>query len=213
MTHSLDKNRLRKARRYTAGLMHPPLLYKQARGITLIELLAALGIAATLMAMAVPSFRSFTLNNRMVAEFNNFTSALQLARSEAIRRNENVSVCTSNDGQSCSASANWEDGWIICVEAECGTPTGVLRFGEALPDEYSLRASTSFNSASVITFSNDGTLANDDGRGAFTLCDSRAEKQAKIIIVNAVGRTQRGFDDDSDDIVDDHDGENAVCPT
>lgn len=185
----------------------------QQTGITMIELLAALGIAATLMAMAIPSYRSFTLNNRMVAEFNNFTSALQVARSEAIRRNTNVSVCTSGDGLNCGASINWEDGWIICVEAECGTEPGLLRFGEALPDDYSLRSSASFASQSLITFSNDGTLANNDGRGAFTLCDERAAEQAKIIIINAVGRTQRGFDDDSDDIVDDHDGDNAICPS
>lgn len=179
-------------------------------GVTMIELLAALGIAATLMALAIPSYRAFTLNNRMVAEFNTFTSALQLARSEAIRRNTNVRVCTSADGISCSASVSFEDGWIVCVEAQCGTQEGVIRLGQALPDDYSLRASANFASQSFITYSNDGTLANDDGRGAFTLCD---EREAKIIILNAVGRTQRAFDDDSDDIVDDHDGDNAICPS
>jgi len=136
-------------------------------GLSLIELMATLGIAAIMMAMAVPSYRSFTQNNRMVAEFNTFTSALQLARSEAIRRNTNVTLCTSADGLACGTSARWDDGWIICVESDCGTE--ILRFGEALPAEYSLLSSTSFNSNRQVTFANDGTLANDDGRGAFTL--------------------------------------------
>jgi len=179
-------------------------------GFTLIELMATLGTAAMMMAVAIPSYRSFTLNNRLVAEFNTFTSALKFARSEAIRRNVNVTICTSADGLSCGTSANWDDGWVICVEVDCGTE--VLRVGDALSATYRLSSSSNFASNSQVTFSADGTLANDDGRGAFTLCDSRGASNAKVIIMNAIGRTQRGYDDDDDGIIDDHDGVNAVCP-
>jgi type IV fimbrial biogenesis protein FimT len=179
-------------------------------GATLIELTAALGLAAILMSMAVPNYQTFTLNNRMVAEFNTFTSALQVARSEAIRRNEDVTICVSNaNGNDCGNTGNWEAGWIICADSECGTES--LRVGDPLPAEYSLRSSNNFSSNSRITFSNDGTLANNDGRGTFTLCDRRGNAKAKAIILNAVGRTQRSFDNDDDNIVDNHDGDNVTC--
>lgn len=185
-------------------------LKQNETGVTLIELIAAVGLAAILMSMAIPSYQTFTLNNRMVAEFNGFTSALQMARSEAIRRNENVTICVSNaGGTNCGNSGNWEAGWIMCADSGCGTE--LLRVGDPLPSDYSLRTSN-FSSTSRITFSNDGTLTNNDGRGTFTFCDRRGNSEARAIILNSVGRTQRGYDDDNDSIVDNHNGDNVTCP-
>ncbi|MEJ2669864.1 MAG: GspH/FimT family pseudopilin [Gammaproteobacteria bacterium] len=185
------------------------MMTRKHSGMSLIELMATLAIAAILTAMAIPGYSTFIMNNRAVATFNTFTSALQYARSEAIRRNTNITVCASQDFLNCGPSNEWEKGWIICDSSACGVE--VLKIGEDISENFTLRASTDFSNDRRITFSSDGTLANNDGRGSFVLCDSRGTSDAKAIILNAVGRTQRGFDDDNDDIVDDHNGANVGC--
>src|SRR5687767_13501516 len=84
-------------------------------GFTLIELMVTLLVLSILVAAAVPSFREFTRNNRVVATQNDLITALNLARSEALRRSRNITVCPSSDGATCSAGTNWGNGWIVSV--------------------------------------------------------------------------------------------------
>ena len=46
-----------------------------------------------------------------------FLADLDLARSEAFSRNASVVMCKSGDGESCSASGAWDQGWIVFVDA------------------------------------------------------------------------------------------------
>jgi type IV fimbrial biogenesis protein FimT len=85
-------------------------------GFTLIELLAALAVLTILVTLAVPSFREFTRNNRVIAAHNDLVTALSLARSEAIRRSTRVEVCATADGNACSADTNWATGWLVQVQ-------------------------------------------------------------------------------------------------
>jgi prepilin-type N-terminal cleavage/methylation domain-containing protein len=68
--------------------MHP-------RGFTLVELLVVMTISAILIAAAVPSFVWFMATSRTSDSTNTLLAGLQLARSEAIRRNMVVVVCRS----------------------------------------------------------------------------------------------------------------------
>lgn len=40
-------------------------------------------------------------------------SSILLARSEAIKRGENVSLCRSANGSQCNPGDNWSDGWLV----------------------------------------------------------------------------------------------------
>src|SRR5690606_35739806 len=62
----------------------------KTRGLTMIELLVTLMVASILAALAAPSFREFTLNNRLTTSANTLVSHLAYARSEAIRLNQAV---------------------------------------------------------------------------------------------------------------------------
>lgn len=82
-------------------------------GVTLIELMTALGILGILAAIAVPSFREYTRNARVQAASNDLFTSLSLARSESLRRGQPVAVCSSTDGEICADSDDWATGFIL----------------------------------------------------------------------------------------------------
>ena len=86
---------------------------RYSRGVTLIELMVAIVILAILIGIGVPSFRQAALGSRLSATANNLLASVQLARSEAIKRNQTIRLCPSADGADCAASGDWEQGWVI----------------------------------------------------------------------------------------------------
>ncbi len=53
-------------------------------------------------------------NNRLTAETNKLVSSLYLARSEAVKRNLEVALCGSGDGEKCTGE--WNKGWIVIAD-------------------------------------------------------------------------------------------------
>lgn len=69
-------------------------------GFTLVELLITVVIIAVLAALAAPSFSAIIVNTRIKGAAQALTDGLQLARAEAIRRNERVRLVLA-------ASSGW----------------------------------------------------------------------------------------------------------
>ncbi|WP_082119054.1 GspH/FimT family pseudopilin [Thioalkalivibrio versutus] len=91
-------------------------------GFTLVELMVTLAVLAILASVAVPSFHALVQNNRATTLANQLTTAINLARSEAIRRGVVASVC----------SDDWEAGWRVELGAGCDADDGdVLRIWDA----------------------------------------------------------------------------------
>lgn len=86
---------------------------ERENGFTLVELLISLVVVTVLLAMGVPSFKEFVKNNRLSAQSNGLISALQLARSEAVKRGADTVICASSDQATCTGSADWDKGWIV----------------------------------------------------------------------------------------------------
>jgi len=130
-------------------------MFKKQKAFTLIELLVTISVIGVLIALAVPSFRTQTLNNRSLAIGEDFANAINLARSEAIKRSGRVSVCASTNGQICGG--NWTDGFIVFVDVaktdnaadpEYGVPPVILR---AWPRQ-DAQAVIDVQSGSAVTF-------------------------------------------------------------
>jgi type IV fimbrial biogenesis protein FimT len=89
----------------------------RARGYTAVELLTTLSVVGIVTALAVPNMQQFMLNNRTAADANALIGALNIARNEAVIRGIPVSVCASDDGETCSGSETWTTGWIVFTDA------------------------------------------------------------------------------------------------
>lgn len=92
--------------------LNPRFVPHAMRGFTLTEMMIVVIVAAILTVVAVPSFREFVANQRIKNASFDLVSTLSFARSEAIKRNANVSVN--------AAATGWSDGWTV-VEAAGGT--------------------------------------------------------------------------------------------
>src|SRR2546422_3565853 len=81
-------------------------------GFTLGELLTTVAVVTILAAIAQPSYRTIIRTARLTTQIYDFNAALNLARSEAVKRGIPVTVCPSTNQANCGASGTqWESGW------------------------------------------------------------------------------------------------------
>jgi type IV fimbrial biogenesis protein FimT len=121
----------------------------KAHGFTLIELLVTIAVGAILLMVAVPNYITFVLNGRMAAQSNDFLSALQLARSEAVKRGFPVSVCKSANSATCTTAGTWAQGYIVFTD---GSTAGTLDGTDVL-----IRAFPALSGNSTLVGSNNVT--------------------------------------------------------
>ncbi len=131
----------------------------RSRGFTLMELMIVLTLAAIILALGAPSFSEFRRSNRMAGISNDFLVGLQIARSEAIKRQISVSLCPSENPESedavCTAANNFS-GWIVFADPNnnCAREDTevILQVGE--------RIDTGTNPATTTTSVSDGNCVS-----------------------------------------------------
>lgn len=150
-------------------------------GLTVIELVVVLAIAAILTAVAVPAYNSFVLSKREAALIDSLASSFNYARSEAVKHNlqGGVTVCPSLDGATCGGTA-WSGGWVV-VDALGHPPLQKV----AAPAE-SITV-TARGSATGVTFQSNGWVTPAI-LTAITVCDNRGAAHALELEVNSTGR-------------------------
>ncbi len=178
-------------------------------GFTLLELMVVLAIAGILMAVAVPAMRDFMRNGRITAAANDVMAALHFTRSEAIKRRQPVTLCTSanavladntaNPNATC-ADSDLLTGWIVFVDsAPANDPDGLRDpAGEEIllnhaPMDQQIDAATSADRF-VVTYLMNG-FADDPNGASIALCDDRGNvatggelSSARGIFVSVTGR-------------------------
>jgi type IV fimbrial biogenesis protein FimT len=103
---------------------------KNSGGFTLLELMTAVAVTAILLTIGVPSFTSIMRNNQIAAQSANLVQALNLARSEAIKRGIRVSVCpAAAGGNACVATPTWSNGWVVFTD-DFGAAGGTMEPGD-----------------------------------------------------------------------------------
>ena len=93
-------------------------------GFTLVELMVVIVIVGIAAAIGLPNFVPMISKVRMDGEMSALVSGLNFARSEAVKRGLQVSVCpVAANGTSCAPGTDWSAGWIVQLN---GPPTQML---------------------------------------------------------------------------------------
>ncbi len=132
---------------------------RASAGFTLTELIVTLAVASILLGIAVPSFGSMMMSSRLTTQANDFVSAINFARSEAIKRNRTISLCrtTSASATACATSAAVWQHWIIRTGAG-----DVIRRGRVETFGNSLQVSSTLTNDQV-AFGSDGLARTGTG--------------------------------------------------
>lgn len=163
---------------------------RKESGITLLELLITLAVASLLLSAGVPGFRNVILDNRLASEANEFVTAVNLARSAAVRYQRNATVCASTNFDAavptCAAGTDWSNGWIVWVDKDRDSATDA---NEIVIVNGPLSGSTTFTSTAASGFTYDALGFGVTAGDALTMCDNRSGETGRVISVNNVGRT------------------------
>lgn len=164
-------------------------------GFSLLELLVVTGIAAVLMALAVPSMGAMLNAQRATALASSFVASLYLARNEAVMHGSRTVLCISADGNRCAATGGWEQGWIVFQDAnnnsERDPDEQLLQKYAAASEGVRLRGNAPV--ARYVSYTSAGSAKLVSGAfqaGTFTLCPNTAGDGAEVrqIILSATGR-------------------------
>ncbi len=115
------------------------------RGFTMIELMVVITLMAVLLTVAVPSFNDFIVGQRVKTAAFSFANAAVYARSEAIKRNSDVSLV--------AAAGGWTNGWTITLG------TTVLNQQESLGNTVLIASKSPKVTATQVTYQSSGRLS------------------------------------------------------
>jgi type IV fimbrial biogenesis protein FimT len=169
---------------------------RRSHGVTLIELIMTLGVVAILASVAGPSFSDVRHNAGRTTTVNGFLHGLFLARSEAIKRGQVVTVCRSSDGSTCAdnRAGEWQDGWMIFVNKDRDeTPQRDADEDVLLVHEGWSGGTISSNRGSYSFRPYQQAVVN----GTIVFCDPRGSQHARAIIISHTGRPRVALRDAS----------------
>ena len=126
-------------------MQHRDSIHRASAGFTLIELMVTIAIVAILTTLALPAMRDYFLNQSIKTASFDLMSTLLYARSEAIKRANDVNV---------TATGSWQGGWTVQQAGD----TTTLRSQPAL-NSANITISATPSSSTTVTYGKDGRLS------------------------------------------------------
>jgi type IV fimbrial biogenesis protein FimT len=190
------------------------------QAFTLIELVMTMAIAGILVTIAIPSFNSTLTSSRLTNYANDLVGALNLARSEAVRRGVSVTVRKIDNFSytNLGAGVNWETGWDIFTDinndGKFDVGDALIRTYPQLQSSYTLRGNNNF-----INYIRYTPLGISNSIGSFVICNNSdgnniPEKYtSKLITINFSGRPHMGVDSNDNGIPEKENGTEIISCT
>lgn len=174
------------------------------RGFTLLELLVTLALAAVILSFAAPNFGEFRRNSRLTSAGNDFLAAVQVARSEAIKRQQPIAICPTADPDDPAATCNAGPffAWIVFVDPnnDCvrGGGAETLLKSDAISDRLNTVSTGSCISFAATGFRQTAAQVGQPIATRTVFCDERGlalqagtdKSAARGVYVTATGRSR-----------------------
>jgi prepilin-type N-terminal cleavage/methylation domain-containing protein len=175
------------------------------RGFTLIELMVTVGLVGILLAAVIPNMRTFLRNNQLSGGVNDMLHSIQVARTEAIKRQTgNIIVCGTS-APTVAATALTCDyatfkGWFVFQDLnnnwQHDAAEPVIERHDLLNTNLTVKTDAN---ARLISFAPSG-FANPAGlkvpMRTLVVCDSRGVQQigaaatARALFITTTGRAR-----------------------
>ena len=160
-------------------------MHSRNQGFTLYELVVTMGLVALLFALGVPSFAASLARQRQRVEIDALFHALHLARKESIMRRKVVSLCPSLNGETCSPSRDWSQGWLMFENKDRDSPPQVDA-GEPVLLEHRVGEQVQvFANRRGFTLRATFLRATN---GTFVFCDPEGRISPRALVVSYTGR-------------------------
>lgn len=165
--------------KYVSGSGKPPF------GFTLPELLVTLAVAAILLSLTGALMQSLVADRRVAAITSEMYGSLVLARSEAIKQQTTVSVCSTLDNVSCDESnSGWQYGWLVFSDHNRdGLFNNSDRLIRTTPAQPSI-IRISWNRGFSLSFNSRGQITR---AGSFEVCEN---SETRAIVISLTGRAR-----------------------
>lgn len=150
--------------------------------------MVTLVIAAIAVGVAIPGMVGFLAERSLVSDVSRFNVAVALARSEAVTRGAPATLCPTDDGITCKASANWQDGWMVFRDINGNGAPDLGANTCADTEDCILRVDDGMKVNSLLKSDQNALLFNDRGERSGTsatdisLCHPNAQRIHRIRI-------------------------------
>lgn len=168
-------------KKYTLAIWNCPIMKRRKSGFTLIELLITLSVIAIITCCSVSYFYPTIHKNKTNLIAADLLHHLQYARSQAIKTNQIITLCGSQDAQTCSS--DWSLGYLITTENNKIIKTTVYK------KTHNLMITGNFNNRNNIVRFTPSGKSKDVGRIVLA-SDQASEPIAYTIMVSHSGRSR-----------------------
>jgi type IV fimbrial biogenesis protein FimT len=159
-----------------------------ADGFTLIELLIALTLVGVVAALALPSYSQWIASTQLANAAAYLAETLNVARSEAIKRNLRVNLCKTSDRRQCADEGSWDAGWLMFVDVD---GSGDIGLDEAVlhtegPAQSGITVRGNKPVADYVSYTSLGTTRMLNGAlqmGTFVVCKS-GQNAIDVVLAN-----------------------------
>lgn len=159
------------------------------RGLSLVELVMALTVAAVALTASLPLFTDLRAGIQLRASLNHWMSVLAEARISAVERGRTVVACPSA-GERCEATLFWHNGWILFEDTnQDGQHDAYEPLLMSTPPSSEVRIGSSSGRQRIL-YRSDGS--SEGSNVTVTFCDRRGAEKARTIVLSNAGRARSG---------------------